>query len=881
MQLKNLLINFFSSKIGALLLIIAGAIFLLKDIFFIDGQLMAGDWSLPITSTQMATAAENFSSAWTTMGNLFGTKQVSMTLAPLYSILDLFSSWGMVVSARFILVFLFALAGFSMYLLLRFLKLTPLASLLGGFFYMVTPIFFNYTIMGWIFALFFLGLLPLGTMFFIRAHQERRLSLALIVGILYAISMLQAQAIFWFMILFVILGFYLINSRDDFIFYLKQLGLVIAIFLLLSSYWLLDVLLVSNSGVSGSDIVNSEVSLGILGHFLPLNIIRLFGSLYNFQYETVLKNFSLISFSFALPLLIIGSFFIKKRKKLVLVFWLIALIPFGMYILNFRRDLLAHIPFSNVIRDFARFTVFSSFAYAALAGLIIDNLVGKRGVGKKIALSFVIALLILMVFPWWKGELTDWPSSLGSDMRLRGKIYPESYYHLENELAKKKIDQKVLFFPIGGILDFQDDPKNHGLFNETQDIFAGFSPVPGVLTVSDRSHGYLADYIKVMRENSKDTIVDLLRLSNIGYFVIRKNIVFDGKETLIELLNKEERVEKEFEDDKLVVFKRKETQPRLYVSRNNIFSRRSLDKLLRVISDERYPASTAIFFESQNEGESLGSRKELLLRGEKKSNEIVDSFPVLETKKVNLTKYRIRVHGAREIFSFVFSESFHEGWKSYLVKPNNFQVSNSKLQALNKFKNQDSKVLNEYKILGGNEKDQATRQELEELIRNGWATNLGNFKERKIKHLKWNAEKQREELDYIEKYRIDFVSENFQGTIQNNNLPNGQIFETWFKKPIDERRHLMVNGYANGWIIDPEEICEKKNYGSQDEKGSGGPCVRNSDGSYDLELVIEFWPQRLFHLGALISLATLFGCIGYLIYDWKKNKSIFRKNEKK
>lgn len=36
---------------------------------------------------------------------------------------------------------------------------------------------------------------------------------------------------------------------------------------------------------------------------------------------------------------------------------------------------------------------------------------------------------------------------------------------------------------------------------------------------------------------------------------------------------------------------------------------------------------------------------------------------------------------------------------------------------------------------------------------------------------------------------------------------------------------------------------------------------------YDIEFVIEFWPQRWFYVGLLISGTTLAGCLGYLGYE--------------
>ncbi|OGX15652.1 MAG: hypothetical protein A2166_02665 [Omnitrophica WOR_2 bacterium RBG_13_41_10] len=63
-----------------------------------------------------------------------------------------------------------------------------------------------------------------------------------------------------------------------------------------------------------------------------------------------------------------------------------------------------------------------------------------------------------------------------------------------------------------------------------------------------------------------------------------------------------------------------------------------------------------------------------------------------------------------------------------------------------------------------------------------------------------------------------------------------------FQKPLNIR-HQLVNGYANGWYIKPEDIGLRE----------------------DTNLIIYFWPQSLFYLGIIISLVTFAGCLLYLI----------------
>jgi hypothetical protein len=93
----------------------------------------------------------------------------------------------------------------------------------------------------------------------------------------------------------------------------------------------------------------------------------------------------------------------------------------------------------------------------------------------------------------------------------------------------------------------------------------------------------------------------------------------------------------------------------------------------------------------------------------------------------------------------------------------------------------------------------------------------------------------------------------------NNNKING-FWNSWipFVKPdkIPEEYHYKLDDFLNAWHIDVDKYCRENNL-----------CVKNMDGSYDIEMVVEFFPQRWFYLGLLISGTTLFGCLLYLGYE--------------
>lgn len=87
--------------------------------------------------------------------------------------------------------------------------------------------------------------------------------------------------------------------------------------------------------------------------------------------------------------------------------------------------------------------------------------------------------------------------------------------------------------------------------------------------------------------------------------------------------------------------------------------------------------------------------------------------------------------------------------------------------------------------------------------------------------------------------------------LMNNKKVTG-FFNNWLPwicpDEIDDNKHFRVNGYANGWFVEPAQLCDNNT-----------ACTLNPDGIYDMEMIVEFWPQRWFYLGLLISGTTFWG----------------------
>lgn len=77
---------------------------------------------------------------------------------------------------------------------------------------------------------------------------------------------------------------------------------------------------------------------------------------------------------------------------------------------------------------------------------------------------------------------------------------------------------------------------------------------------------------------------------------------------------------------------------------------------------------------------------------------------------------------------------------------------------------------------------------------------------------------------------------------------------------VSADNHLKLNGFMNGWYVDPTELC----------KGNPAGCTQNADGTYTIQLVAEFTLQRWFYLGlagtgvAMAGVAVYFGYLGVM-----------------
>lgn len=735
------------------------ALIFMRGILFSTGILMGGDWGFPLTKIQMMRYFNSELFTWSDR-EILGTPIFFRSSLPIQFLIGVLAHIGIdgTLYPKILLFIAFVFPACTMYLLCRFFKCSRGTSLLGGVLYITMPYFFNYVAMGWIFVLLSMGFLPLTLIFFIKSIKEDKYYHSLITGFLYSLAMIQSQTFIWYPITFLCFAFYLIKDKKSFFAYIKSFVIIMGTFVLCNAYWALPLFFGGGSGILNTNLGKSSISLGTWSRLGASNILRGWGSLYNAPYEVGYEN-GLALFSFVLPIVAYSSLFLFKKNKLVtsltaLSFVLILLFELG-------PNVIVRIPFSDLIRDVARFTTLTSFSYVVLATLVLNRLFNSTDKAKRVLAGGLIVFLLAATYLFWVGDLYR-PTIQGQDVRLRTYAFPKEYFIVENELNKISEDVKVLYLPISGELSILNDKRFLGVHRGMRDISASFSPKPGMIGLSDRVSGSTSDIMfEVERMTNQNVELKnfskILGLMNVKYIVVRKNLThpyyIPGDQIALNL-----KIDKNIISRRswinIELFENKNFIPHIYIPERFIVSNADINSLSTIVSDKKYQTSSAIYFTNQNH--NLFPKDKLL-----KYNSEENYSPSLQFQKVNPTHYHVSIQNIKSAFPLVFSEEYNSNW---------------------------------------------------------------------------------------------------------------HLFSSKHKKSLFEKNHFISNSYANSWYIDPRLVCERQNM-------SEFVCSKNSDGSYDLELDIEFTPQKLFHIGLLIStsslvilfIITVYGLVKAFFYERNNN----------
>jgi hypothetical protein len=100
-------------------------------------------------------------------------------------------------------------------------------------------------------------------------------------------------------------------------------------------------------------------------------------------------------------------------------------------------------------------------------------------------------------------------------------------------------------------------------------------------------------------------------------------------------------------------------------------------------------------------------------------------------------------------------------------------------------------------------------------------------------------------------------------------LPDSYDFNPLFSKSVLDNQHLLLNGFANSWYIDINNLANQH------------LITPDSNGTYDFTLLLYFAPQTNFVLGLGVSLITgALVCVVLCVLAvrvWKRSKTDKRK----
>lgn len=531
------------------------------------------------------------------------------------------------------------------------------------------------------------------------------------------------------------------------------------------------------------------------------------------------NNVILLYAGLSLFIITIISLLVKRNKKPIIhIFFLLLLL--AVFLLNKGNGILPDAliqsifsnPFLGSLRSHEKVIIFLPFFLLIITYLSLD-------IGEKVHryLTYVLILSsICITYPMFLGQLqTYYSASFKQGENYKNAQYaylnkiPEGYFQVSALLNKNAYDQKILRVPYNVInsINWVNFPKwKHVGSDPTLQLFSN-------ATVQMNQFGSFGNwnygkFWNKQKDRSSTWLLPFTGLLNAKYIIYQKDVnqkFINQTQDKIHYYEDNKLITKVSENDDFALYRVSQQffLPHFYTANNVIVSSKPIEDLPQLLSSKGYTDRTAILLKGQSNDKSINIPQ------------LSKNSAVIEYKKIDPTKYRVILHNVSKNVLLVFSELFHSGWKVYPVHLSSVPS------------HIDSTMLKNYPIFG---EDQANKEVLTNLVDHNLVSNVHGRK-------------------------ISFVSRNIKDTIQNNNLNNGTVLDVFFKKPLDEKYHVMVNGYANAWDIDPKSICSSEL----------SLCKRNNDGTYNLELLVEFWPQQLYNIGIIISAVTFLGACAYLI----------------
>jgi hypothetical protein len=457
--------NRFHAFILASITYVVLSVSFLFNLIISRGDVAQQDWSIPITSSAAINQAHTLFFAWSYNG--FGDPASGRWGFPFFPLLNsALAPFGFVGGneIKLLSIFLVALGGITAYLLARSFNLGFLSSFLSGLFFMTTAIVFNWLMFGWIYYLIAYDLLPVMILVTKKFLEKSDLRYLLLNALIFALAFEQPS----FILIYPLFGFIftIFESRTNPKILLKGvlfiMGSLMIYFLISLSFFL------SFNSSHVSSFYQGNYYHAIFFQFTNLssilNPIRLWGSTFNYQFETYFPT-GLILFSF-IPIIIAAiGVLLKPHDRRVLFFsltYLFVLVSYEMYAnLYF---FVYNVPYGSIFEAPSIFLVPASLSLALLIGYAhqsISQAITRfyralhRNLIRSICFIIILTVIIMGGIPWWTGQ-TSGTAISGSPTKLNLYSIPSDYSAWSN-FVKADDDYLVLYVPLNTAAQIKDN----------------------------------------------------------------------------------------------------------------------------------------------------------------------------------------------------------------------------------------------------------------------------------------------------------------------------------------------------------------------------------------------------------------------------------------
>lgn len=531
-----------------------------------------------------------------------------------------------------------------------------IVSYTGSLFYILSPILLINQLAVFLSSVFLIGFFPLFSYYFVKYLKTEKFSYVFICMLWSVLFSLSLYAIPWVLGLLVsiflpMLILLVVSSKKEIKYFFKKSFIFISLIVLSQSFWLFPFISTftgtGNSNL-GSRLLSEEVKSSFARTVLDTasgNIIYPLSNLfhrqiafdYNWQLKEIFLYFydKLLIFNIIFPLvLFIGLYFYKnylrssEKKVFIFLFisFLMSLFLFTVNIGPLREFFVwfGNIPGFVMFRNFYdKFAMGYVFLYALIITFCLLIIRRKFKDYYKFINLLILTIIIINFFP--AHQIINAP--LWTTNNIYRNVGLSREYLSLIEFIKTNIQ------PTSNVLSFPFNIASYAIINENKsnNYYIGTSPVKILSGVNDLSGsfsfplGASKEISNLILKRDYKGLNRFLQKYNINYILYTKNIPEQIKKSY--LFEKESLIK---QDKDLVEAITKE---RIYISLNGnyeIYSTRA----------------TSSLFNSKN----------------------------LSFQKVNPTKYKLVVKNLKSKQDLVFLESYHSGWKLYLVANSRYDM---------------------------------------------------------------------------------------------------------------------------------------------------------------------------------------------------------------